>query len=281
MTNPLFRLYDKNRVAANAFRLVRGYGGDGGATEEDVPDEELGEGPDSEVDEATLYVYGTIGGWDFNGEAVTANKMVKAIAGLKATPDSTLHMRFNSPGGDVFEARAIKTAIEQFPGKTIAHVDALAASAASFMMLGADEVEISPGAFVMIHNPWGVGVGNSAEMRRTADLLDGIRDVIAKDYKAKTKIALKTLNEMMDAETWMDADEAVAKGFADRLMSKPSKAKASHDLSAYRNAPKALADIADAEAAREQAARDAQEKLFAQLAADREQIEIRLRLLAA
>ncbi|MGA8172314.1 MAG: head maturation protease, ClpP-related [Methylocystis sp.] len=281
MMNPLFKLYNANRVSSSAFRLVRGYGGDGGAEEEDVPSEELGEGPDGgDVSmESTLYVYGTIGGWDYDGNTVTASKMVKAIAGLKATKDSTLHMRFNSPGGDVFEARAIKTAVEQFPGRTIAHVDALAASAASFLMLGADEVEIAPGAMVMIHNPWGVGVGDAAEMRRTAALLDAVGDDIAKDYKGKTKIATRDIKAMMDAETWMSADEAVDKGFCDRLMSKPSKAKASYDLSAYRNAPKALVEAAEAQTEAEAEAE--RQKLWAQYQTEREQMEIRLRLLAA
>ena len=186
----------------------------------------------------------------------------------------------------------MKTALEQSKARVVAHVDALAASAASFLMLAADEIEIAPGAFVMIHNPWGMAIGDSSEMRATADLLDQIADVIARDYKAKTKMALKDLRAMMDAETWLTADEALAQGFVDRLMQKPAKASAAarFDLSAYKRAPdfyeasvaEQLGAQLEAEnrALEADAARQAQEAAaFAQLAVDRERFEARLRLL--
>ena len=281
----LLQLYAANRPTARSFRLVAGYDPDydGDMDNPDAPDEDAGAEP---VDEATLFVYGAIGHWY---DEVQADALVKQIAGLKA---GTIHLRINSPGGDVFEARAIKTALEQSSARVVAHVDALAASAASFLMLAADEIEIAPGAFVMIHNPWGMAIGDSTEMRATADLLDKVRDTIAADYKAKTKMSLKDLRALMDAETWMDSDEALAKGFVDRLMEKPAKAKNLRvaGLKAFRNAPAALlappeaapdetaaaarAAAADAAASAEQAA------AFAALAVDREQMEIRLKLLA-
>ena len=116
MMNPLFKLYNANRVSSSAFRLVRGYGGDGGAEEEDVPSEELGEGPDGgDVSmELTLYVYGTIGGWDYDGNTVTASKMVKAIAGLKATKDFDAAHALQLAG-----RRRIRGAGDQDGGRTI------------------------------------------------------------------------------------------------------------------------------------------------------------------
>lgn len=231
----LLQLLDRNRASAHSLRLVAGYDPDfdGDTDEPDAPDVD---DPSTLGDEATLYVYSAIGGWDWDGEAVTAKKVIKQLSGLEA---KTLHVRINSPGGDVFEARAIKTALEQVTARVVAHIDSLAASAASFLMLAADEIEIAPGAFVMIHNPWGFAVGDASEMRATADLLDKVGAVIAADYQGKTKIAMDDLRTMMNAETWLDADEAVAKGFADRIMEKAPKAAARFDLSAFRNAPKA------------------------------------------
>lgn len=153
-------------------------------------------------------------------------------------------MRLNSPGGDVFEARAIKAALERHPARVTAYVDGLAASAASDLMLAAERVLITPGAFVMIHNPWSVASGDAREMRAAAELLDQVGRALVTDYAAKTRLPGATIAQMMDAETWLEAEDAVAKGFADTIMSKPAKAAAatrrSFDLSAYAKTPAAL-----------------------------------------
>jgi hypothetical protein len=107
--------------------------------------------------------------------------------------------------------------MERFAGKTIAHVDSLAASAATSIAIACDEVEIAQGAFFMIHNASGIVWGDKQAMRDTADLLEKVEGSIVNDYTAKTGKDAADVVAWMDAETWFTADEAVANGFCDRL----------------------------------------------------------------
>ncbi len=189
--------------------------------------------------EATLYIYDVIDAW----WGVSALQIAPAIAALD--PATTLHLRINSPGGDVFEGRAIRTAIQQFKGKSIAHIDGLAASAATTVADAADEVEISEGGMYMIHNGWTLAMGNRHEMRKTADLLDKVDAAIVADYARRTGLDAKQLADWMDAETWFSAEEAVTHGFANRLATLPDKASNSDagrkwNLAAYDKTPEAL-----------------------------------------
>lgn len=193
--------------------------------------------------DATLYVYDVIDSY----WGVNATDMAKAIAGLSA--DMTLHLRINSPGGDVFEARAISAAIRAFAGKTVAHVDGLAASAATDIALACDEVEMSPGSFFMIHESWTMAVGNKGDLTQMAALLSKIDDSIAAEYTTRTGKTVDEVNAWMAAETWFTAQETIDNGFADRMA--PEKAKnasaKSWNLAAFDHAPKALTDPTAAE----------------------------------
>jgi ATP-dependent Clp protease protease subunit len=186
--------------------------------------------------DATLYVYDVIDAY----WGVNAQDMSKAIAGLSA--DTTLHLRINSPGGDVFEARAISAAIRAYPGKTVAHIDALAASAATTIALACDEVEMSPDAFFMIHESWTMAVGNKGDLIEQAGLLAKVDEGISADYAKRTGKTLDEVNAWMAAETWFTAQEAIDNGFADRMA--PEKAKnasaKSWNLAAFEHAPAAL-----------------------------------------
>lgn len=213
-------------------------------------------------DEATIYVYDAIGAY----YGVDPQRFVQDLAAIDA---KTIHLRINTPGGDVFGARAMKTALEQHPAKVVAHIDGLAASAGSFLMLAADEIEIVPGAFVMIHDPWSVAIGNSADMRKSADLLDKVADSLVADYVGRTGKGDDDVRAWMTAETWFSADEAIENGLVDRKIEKPATAKAkAFNLAAYRNAPAAL--LAAAEPAND---------TFDLLAADRQRYEARLALI--
>ena len=192
---------------------------------------------ESKDDEATIYVYDAIGGW-YGG--VDAQQFVKDLGSLKA---KTIHLRINSPGGDVFDARAMVTAVREHSAKVVAHIDGVAASAASYLALAADEVRMSDGAFFMIHNAWGVSVGNKADMREMADLLDKVDASIVAEYQRKTGKTADEIAAWMDAETWFTAAEAKAAGFVDEVVSDGQKAKASaFNLAAYAKAPKALTE---------------------------------------
>jgi ATP-dependent Clp protease protease subunit len=181
---------------------------------------------------ATLYVYDAIG----EAYGVDPQAFVRDLQGVTA---GTLHLRINSPGGDVFGARAMKTALEQHPAKVVAHVDGLAASAASFLMLAADEIAIAAGAFVMIHEPWSLALGTAEDLRGSADLLDKVGLAIAADYVRRTGKPQDEVLALMKAETWFEAEEAIAAGLADRKAETAAIGNA-FNLAAYRNPPAAL-----------------------------------------
>jgi ATP-dependent Clp protease protease subunit len=134
----------------------------------------------------------------------------------------------------------MEQAIREHDSKIIAHVDGYAASAASFLIMGADEIEAAPGSFIMIHKAWTLAFGNSDDLIKTADLLEQVDASLVKTYAEHTGQSADKIESMMAAETWMEADRAVELGFADRVAENPKKAKASAkwDLSAYQNSPR-------------------------------------------
>jgi ATP-dependent Clp protease protease subunit len=187
----------------------------------------------ADSEEATIYLYDVIDSYF----GISATQFVRDLNSLKAP---TIHLRINSPGGDVFDGRAIATAIAQHPSKIVAHVDGLAASAASWVALSAAEVEMSPGSFFMIHNAWTMAYGNKDDLRSTADVLDKIDTALIEDYVRQTGNSAEQIAEWMNSETWFTAEEAVDKGFADRV-TESAATKNEWDLSVFAKAPAALA----------------------------------------
>lgn len=184
--------------------------------------------------EASLYIYDVIDPY----WGVSAAGVIEALA--QAGNAETLHVYINSPGGDVFEGRAIMAALRRFGGKTVAHIDSLCASAATSIAIACNEVEISEGAFFMIHNASGMAWGDKTDLRETADLLEKIEGSIVDDYTGKTGKDAAEIIAMMDAETWFKAAEAVEHGFVDRIAGK--SAHNTWNLSAFAKAPKALTE---------------------------------------
>lgn len=192
--------------------------------------------------EATIYLHGIIGGWWGD---IDETEFAKTLAGLDV---EVIHLRIDSPGGDVFAARAMMTAIAQHKAKVIAHVDGLAASAATGICMACDEVEISQGAGFMIHNAWTIAIGNKADMHKVGDLLGKIDGDLTNDYTRRTGKDASEVTAWMDQETWFTADEAVEHGFADRKVEVVEKRKKNQwDLSAYENAPKPEEEVHQAE----------------------------------
>ncbi|HEV2612530.1 MAG TPA: head maturation protease, ClpP-related [Noviherbaspirillum sp.] len=184
--------------------------------------------------DATLYIYDVIDPY----WGVSAPGVIDAIA--QAGDAATLHVHINSPGGDVFEGRAIMAALGRFSGKTIAHIDSLCASAATSIALACDEVEMSDGAFFMIHNASGAVWGDKNAMRETADLLEKIEGAIVNDYVKKTGLDEAQIVDWMNQESWFSASEALSYGFVDRIAEAPKGAKNTWNLSAYTKAPESL-----------------------------------------
>ncbi|PJL04004.1 peptidase S14 [Stenotrophomonas maltophilia] len=193
---------------------------------------------ETEGKEATIYLHGVIGGWWGD---IDETMFAQAMAGIEA---DVIHLRIDSPGGDVFAARSMMTAIAQHKATVIAHIDGLAASAMTGVCMACDKVEISQGGAFMIHNAWTITVGNKADMTKTGELLAKIDAGLAGDYTRRTGKDLAQIVQWMDEETWFTADEAKEHGFADEVVEIVGKKKASNtwDLSAYDNAPAALAN---------------------------------------
>ena len=182
---------------------------------------------------ATLYLYDVIVSDDCWG-GVAAEAFVKE---LNATAAPTIHLRINSPGGEVFAARAIEAAIRNHPSRIVAHVDGYAASAASFVAVACDEVEISPGGFFMIHKAWSFTAGNADDLLHMAEMLEKLDATLVDTYARKSGCSPEDIAEWMKAETWFSAGEAVERGFADRIAESAPKAQANWNLSVYANAP--------------------------------------------
>ena len=180
--------------------------------------------------EASLYIYDVID--EFWG--VSAAAVINELAQAEGAP--ILNIYINSPGGSVFEARAIMAAIGRFSGKTVAHIDSLCASAATSIALSCNEVVMKEGALFMIHNASGMAYGDKNVMLDTAALLEKIELSIIKDYADKTGMSDAEIITLMDAETWFTAQEALAAGFVDRIDSVKS-AQNVWNLSAFKNAP--------------------------------------------
>jgi ATP-dependent protease ClpP protease subunit len=172
-----------------------------------------------------IHVIDIIGDWidelinEFYGmkATLTAKAFVDQLAKLPEAV-TAIKVHINSPGGDVFAAINIANALREqqtSKGRSVETiVDGLAASAASIIMMAGKTVTIADNAMVMIHNPWTVAMGAAGDMRKAADTLDAIRNTIVATYKWHSEMKDADLVALMDAETWMDADEALANGFA-------------------------------------------------------------------
>jgi ATP-dependent Clp protease protease subunit len=195
------------------------------------------------ADEATIYLYDVIGyDWWTDG-GITALQFAADLNALRGV--GTIHLRFNSPGGDVFDGRAICAALDAHPARKVGHVDGWAASAASFVLMHCDEVEIAQGAMIMIHNGWTFAAGDNRVMSDTAALLQKIDTAIQDDYMRRVTAEREQVVAWMDAETWLSAEEAVEHGFADRIASGDgAQARAAWNVAAYANAPQAAVPVA-------------------------------------
>lgn len=205
---------------------------------------------ESGKDEATLYLYDVIVSDDYLG-GVGAESFVKAMNDISSP---TIHLRINSPGGDVFAARAMEQAIREHPSRVVAHIDGYAASAASYVALAADEVLISDGAFYMIHKAWTIAFGNSDDLMDVAGLLEKIDGTLVSTYARETGQDAEQIEAWMKDETWFTAAEAVEHGFADAVSEAGPKAQAKQwNLAAYENAPRVKKNDTEPEPQQEQA----------------------------
>lgn len=158
---------------------------------------------------AEVWVYDEIGWF-----GVSAQDFVRELTTIKA---DKIDLHISSPGGDVFDGLAIYQALRNHPAQVTTYVDSLAASAASFIAMAGDVRVIAPHAQMMIHEAWGMCVGNAAEMAKMQDELDRLSANLAGIYAKRAGGDAETWRAAMRAETWYSAEEAVAAGLADRV----------------------------------------------------------------
>ncbi len=195
---------------------------------------------EGDANEATVYLYDAIVGDRVTAEwwgGVCPQDFVPAFRAIKA---DVIHLRINSPGGDVFGSEAMCQALREHSATVVAHIEGLCASAATNVACAADEVVISSGSKYMIHKAWTLALGNADDMRAMAEVLDKCDESMIAEYVRRTGNDTSRVVDWCTAETWFSAQEAIDAGFADRLAEtakQSTSARAQWNLRAYLHAP--------------------------------------------
>lgn len=163
---------------------------------------------------AEIVIYAPIGESYF-GDAISAKQFSDELAKLDPTVNQ-INLRINSPGGSVFEGIAIYNRLKQHKAKVTVYIDGLAASIASVIALAGDEIIIGDGALFMVHLPWTFTGGNRMELENMVSRLMDIEEQMISIYSKKTKMGRSEIRALLEAETWMDADQAIEMGFVDQ-----------------------------------------------------------------
>ena len=183
-------------------------------------------------DEADVYIMDEIGFW-----GITASEFVRELNRLDA---SLINLYLNSPGGEVFDGMAIYNALKNHKATVNVFIEGLAASAASFIAEAGDRIVIEKAAAMMIHDPYGLVIGNATDMRKMGDALDGIADTIAGIYSDRAGDEVADWRGRMLDETWYNGEQAVEAGLADEMRDTKGKAKnraTAFNLSRFKNVP--------------------------------------------
>ncbi|HDV9217308.1 peptidase S14 [Klebsiella oxytoca] len=155
-------------------------------------------------------------GRDYWDEGVTAKRISGALRSMNGA-DVTVNI--NSPGGDMFEGLAIYNLLREYQGKVTVKVLGIAASAASIIAMAGDDIQIGRGAFLMIHNCWVVAMGNRHDFAELSTSLEPFDTAMADIYSARSGLDIATVQQLMDAESYIGGSDAVEKGLADSLLS--------------------------------------------------------------
>lgn len=197
-------------------------------------------------DDGELMLYGDISSSTWFGDEVTPKDFKKDLDSLGNVKN--LNIYINSGGGDVFAGQAIHSMLKRHEAHKTVYIDGLAASIASVIAMAGDKIIMPKNAMMMIHNAWTIAAGNAGDFRKMADDMDKIDESIQQVYVAKTGMDQSEIAEMMNKETWLTADDAIKKGFADEIEQEKKLAASvegaflmlngqQFDLSRYQNKP--------------------------------------------
>lgn len=197
---------------------------------------------------ADLYFYGDIVS-DWWGAWNDADQYPEAIRDfLKAQDGKALNIYINSGGGSVFAGLAIYNMLLRHKGFKTVYVDGMAASIASVIALAGDRVVIPSNAFIMIHKPWSICDGNAGDFRKMAEDLDAVESGIMNVYKDHLLdgVDIADIQRMVDAETWLNGEEAAKYFNIEVTAAKEYAAKVTETVSGYGNVPKEIIKSAQA-----------------------------------
>lgn len=183
---------------------------------------------------ATLRIFDVIDSW--GGPWGVSAKEVAAALDELGPGVTSIDLHLNSPGGEALEGVAILNLLRAHPAKVTATVDGMAASAASFIAAGADETIMARNSQLMIHDAWGLVVGNAQDMTELAAVLDKLSNNIASIYAEKAGGTTAEWRAAMKAETWYNADEAVTAGLADSVIAVDDAPANAFDLTVFSHA---------------------------------------------
>ncbi len=193
-------------------------------------------------DTGELYIYGDIVSYKWHDQDTTAKSFKEDLDALGDI--KTLNLYINSPGGSVFQGQAIYSILKRHSAQINVHIDGVAASIASVVAMAGDTIYMPKNTMMMIHNPWTFAMGNANDLRKVADDLEKIRESLIEAYLSKTGDALsrEKLTEIMDAETWLTAQECYDYGLCDEVVeAKEIAASANTELFAhFKNVPETL-----------------------------------------
>lgn len=170
---------------------------------------------------AEITIYGDITSWEYLESDVSSYTLSKEITGLDV---DTIDVHINSYGGEVAEGLAIYNALKNHPAKVRTFCDGFACSAASIVFMAGDERIMNSASLLMAHNAWSSASGNAKELRKAADDLEIISDVAANAYRERVNIGNDELDALLDAESWITPEDALAWGFATAIIRQPEQA---------------------------------------------------------
>lgn len=165
---------------------------------------------------ADIYIYGDIYDSWWSDESNSAICLKDKLLELGDISEINLHI--NSLGGDVFEGLAMFNLLKQHKASVKVYIDGIAASIASVIAMAGDTIYMPKNSMMMIHNCWTYECGNAKDLRKTADDLDKIMEASIESYLSKVKIDKEELMELLDAETWLTAQECFDKGFCNEIL---------------------------------------------------------------
>jgi ATP-dependent Clp protease protease subunit len=191
---------------------------------------------EAKAKKAEIWIYADIGEtwW---GDGITAKQFVDELKAAGDVDEILVHM--NSAGGLVFDGVAIYSNLKKHPAAVTVEIDGLAASIASLIAMAGNTVTMAENAMMMIHQGMGLAIGTADDMRDYAAKLDKIDDMLVRTYVDNSDRTDEQIREMLAAETWMSAQEALEYGFIDAITEEQRMA-AHFDLSRFKNVPKKL-----------------------------------------